>query len=84
MERGKEAPHLNARAFWILYIHQKMQKKKKKEKRKMSNKIEDSEHCAFGVQDTVLLVCLKANLGKCKVQITAVVLNVLFGMQQIQ
>ena len=84
MERGKEAPHLNARAFWILYIHQKMQKKKKKEKRKMSNKIEDSEHCAFGVQYTGLLVCLKANLGKCKVQITAVVLNVLFGMQQIQ
>ena len=68
---------------FCIYI-KRCKKKKKKEKRKMSNKIEDSEHCAFGVQDTVLLVFLKANLGKCKVQITAVVLNVLFGMQQIQ
>lgn len=79
MERGKETPHLNVRVFLDFVYTPKDAKKWK-----ICNKVENFEHCTVGVQDTDLPVFLKANLGKCKVQITAVVLNVLFGMQQIQ
>lgn len=53
-------------------------------RKKINDKTENSEHCTCGDQETILLAFQKGNLGKYKVQITAVVPSVLFGMQRIQ
>lgn len=70
---------MNARAFLIFFYIQKVETEKK-----INGKTENSERCTCGDQETVLLAFRKGNLGKYKVQITAVVPSVLFGMQRIQ
>lgn len=50
---------------------------------KINDKIANCEFCTCGEQETVLAFW-EANLGKYKVQITAVVPRVLFGMQRRQ